>query len=255
MERYQNVSYFLGVAPRVGTTMIAQSVAQTLSGSGLKTLFIVCNALSGLNYIPEENVQSLDVLRNQLQKELATPEEIRSLLLRRENMDILPCAKSITGRRLFYPSDMEFLLKLIQKEYDYIVIDCDTLERGLTIGAIQSAQKGFHILTQQKGVVSAHKQQEEEQILAPLQPEETHFITNKVIESNALLLLDEIQQILGKKCLTVPYTNYGWQSEYDKRTLLSFHDANYTEAICNIANRITGKAVTVQKRKWFGRKA
>ena len=252
MLKLENTICFLGAYPCVGTTMIAQSVAETLASHDIKTLFLSCNALSGCNFVSTDSIGTLDTYKSQLQNELITETEINSLLVKEGNLDILPGAMSIKDRYMYQPEDMEHLLAKIANRYDKIIIDCDIIDRGLTIGSLSISKKGFYIVTQQPGVLEAAMLQKKEKIFG-LFPENTQIIVNKYQEDDMRVLLEQIRMDLSLKAdpWTIPYTAYGWQAEHDKKTMLAY-DKAFQAQIAKIASDIAGKPIAEGKRRFFG---
>ena len=250
MKRFENVTCFLGATHGVGTTMVTQAVAETLAANNVKTLMITCDALTGLTFISTEKYTSLDEYKTQLQNELITVEEIETLLIRNDGYDVLPCSRSFKTRQNYYVEEMELVLDKIAHLYDQVLIDCDSIEHGLTIGAMECASRGYLIITPQEIVVKSAKLLKQEKIL-PIMPTDTIAVVNKYVENDMVMLLDQINLELKTQAWTIPHSTYGWQAEHDHKTMLSYNTKGYVDAINKIASAVTGKTIE-GKRKRFG---
>lgn len=255
IQPYDNVTYVLGAAAGIGTTMLAQSIAEWLSDCGQKVLLMSCNAISGVCFLTvDENTRCLDDYRNQLQNHLLTQTEVRELLLHTPKLTVLLGMRSILGRGLYQPGDMQALLSLLVNDYDQIIIDCDSIEQGLTVGALQVAARGFYIITQQEKVVNAARQQSTERVLAQIGAADPIVVVNQYVETGIRLLMEEINLTLNTKALQVPYTNYGWQAEHDHKSMLVYGMAEYRTAIELLVKHIAPQVCSEsssEKKGWL----
>lgn len=140
---------------------------------------------------------------------------------------------------IFPENTVELILDRIESSYDFVVIDGGSdINLALGISALNSAGKIFYVVTQQRKTIERFLYTERE-ILRPLGLSGT-LVINKYVREPALYGKGEIKTICAcSSCFTVPYVEYGWQTEMEDKTLMKF--TKYEKKIKEIVSEIEGK--------------
>jgi septum formation inhibitor-activating ATPase MinD len=238
-----NIVVFYGADAKVGTTQIAQSVAERVSDkTNLKVFLGFLNGEPTTNYIETENSYNLDTIKVKLVNQILSINEILDICTKKNNLYILQGTESILERRHYHPVHIEYLLELVSNEFDLIIIDAGSnIELGMTIASLNSTPYKYLVTTQQESILVNYNRVYE-QVLSRLDIKDFLVIVNKYIDEPMLHTSYQVAQLYkGTLASTLPHLNWGWQSEKDKKTLLHYEEPQYTEGIDQIIKLISNQ--------------
>ncbi len=225
---------FFGGDSQVGTTMIAQSVAELLKERGKKVLFILGSGKYGDEFVNIGIRHSLDDLKAGIRSGKVPAEDLLQTLEEVRGMWVLPSVRSPLTAKYFPENTYEILLASAGETFDYIVIDGgDNANLGLMISALNTADERFFITTQQAKAVRRFLLLQKN-VLEPLKLK-GKLVINKYVQDLSLLLRQDVLSLCERgEAFTIPYVEYGWQAEMEGRTLLHF--GRFARAAGEIAN-------------------
>jgi cellulose biosynthesis protein BcsQ len=149
-----------GVDHKVGTTMLSQSIAQTISNSypSKRILLLFLNGRKSTEYIKEET-GSIENIKIRLDNLMIDGSEIESFSLRRGNLFILAGIGKMEEERLYMPENVDYLLSEIKNNFDLIIIDSGSnLDNGLAIGALRYSENRILVITQQETALKRYEE-------------------------------------------------------------------------------------------------
>lgn len=225
---------FFGGDSQVGTTMVAQSVAESLKDRGKKVLFILGSGKYGEEFVNVSGRYSLDDLKAGIRSGKISEDDLSQAIEENRGIWVLPSVRNPLTSKYFPENTYEVMLSTAGKEFDYIVIDGgEDANLGLMISALNIADERFFITTQQSK--SVHRLLLlKKNILEPLQLQ-GKLIINKYVMDLALFLKQDILSLCEmEEAFSIPYIEYGWQAEMEGRTLLHFN--KFAKAVGNIAD-------------------
>lgn len=261
MER---VFVFFGGDTQVGTTMIAQSVAEVLGKMGKSVLLVLAGSEYGTDYINANLDMSLDDIKSNIASNQLRVEDVKGIMYEHNDVMVLPGIKNITTIKYYSTDDMAILLSPLEKSYDCIIVDAGSnIQFGLTVSALKHAGRRYYVVTQQEKCLRRFKNLYET-VLNPL-GYGGKLIINKFNNNMAFYTQRQVEEVLGAgesqgsqgmtgigESMTVSYVEYGWQAEADRVTLLKYN--KFAEGINQIAMDICGeKQVMPTKKALFKR--
>lgn len=238
-----NVIVFSGADSKVGTTMVAQSVAERIvSKTNLKVFLGFFDGKPGTDYIEiDEQINSLDAFKVKLANNVLRIQEFLDSCYKKENLYIIQGVTDLMERRFFQPEHIEYLIKLISKEFDVIILDAGSnidLGYPMTIACLNSTNYKYLVTTQQDNVLR-HYDRVNTQILNKLKIENNMIIVNKYVDNPALNTAYRIAELYNCTLVsTIPYMNQSWQCESDRCSLMKFNDDEYIRGIDDIVKLI-----------------
>ena len=249
-----NLFSFHGADHKVGTTMIAQSVAQTISFSNpnLKVLLISMNGRESTEYFKEPPI-GIDAIKFYIDNKMISGNEFLRTCTHKGNFFIMAGISNELEQRYYHPDMAKYLLEEIAPEFDLIFADCgNELDNGLAVGTLSVSEEIYLILTQQESMVSRFEKNK--CILGDLGFEITAFIINKYYEQDpyGLTYLSNRMEIEKARFWKLNSAGYSRQAEIDNKTLLEYKNEAYLQDILIIANCILNKkglSEIQQKRK------
>ena len=236
-----NIITFFGADSKVGTSMIAQSVAEKLSeNQEIKVLLAILDGSPGMDYIQKyEASLSIDTVRAKVVNHILSDNELIDACTESDNLYILQGTQSLLYRKYYHPEHIEALLLQLANIFDIVVVDGGSnVELGMTIGALNSSRHKFLIVTQQSTCLR-HYKQIKSQILSELEIKDFCMIINKYISNGQLYdknqLSDEYE---APHICSVPYSEFNLQAEIEKRTIHRYQESDYIKAIDEITTII-----------------
>lgn len=207
---------------QVGTTMIAQSLAELLSKRDEKVLLILGSGKYGDQTWNVGTTKSLDDLKAGIRSGNVEREELLQALEKRKDLWILPGVRNPLMAKYYPENTYQVLLQGIVDDFDYVIIDGGSdCHLGLTISALNDSDTRIYITTQQAKVISRFVFLQK-QVLVPLQFQGT-LVVNKYVKDPALYLKADILRMCETKgAILIPYVEYGWQAEMEGASLLSY---------------------------------
>ena len=235
-----NVVVLHGIDHKVGTTMIAQSVAEIISvrKQNLKVLLLFLNGRRSTDYVREE-FDSITRFRMQLENRIISGKEIVKACRCQNNLYMLAGIESPEEERYYQPDMSAYLLSTVKNEFDLVLVDSgNTLDNGLALGALTCSDLRFLILTQQETMLRRYE------VLQPLYQKLkisfAGFIINKFSSQDPYDLgyLSMRMDTVKSRIKRVEQTGSSRLAEMEYRTLLSFQDQRYTQDVLSLANLI-----------------
>jgi cellulose biosynthesis protein BcsQ len=227
-----------GVDHKVGTTMLAQSIAQAVSNSfpSKRILLLFLNGRKSTEYIKEET-GSIENIKIRLDNMMIDGSEVESFSLRRGNLFILAGIGKMEDERYYLPENAEYLLTEIRNNFDLIIVDSgNNLDNGLAIGSLRHSENRILVITQQE---SALKRYEE---LIPtysmLGFEFKRFLINKFFTDDPYdqEYITKRLKIDKSKAQFIKQNNNYRLAEASNKSLLEFKDDIYSKDILDISN-------------------
>ena len=218
--KYDNLILFYGCDTQVGTTMLALSAAELLAEEGKKVLYISAGPVPGIAFLENEPAGAAADLWGREPEE----SEIRQLLTEQHGVDILQGVRSWMNSG----SDMKGLIheicRLCGRLWDYVIADGGSSgDASMGSEILGSAGKIFLVLTQQEKSLQRWRMRRnwmEGRMKVP-----PYYIVNKFTGNGTFYTERQLLEILPcteKQLAAVPYLPYGWQAEYEHRTLLKY---------------------------------
>lgn len=238
-----NLFSFHGADHKVGTTMIAQSVAEIISVShpNVKILFIAMNGRESTEYIREAPV-SIDSMKFHIDNKMISGEDFLKTCTHKGNFYIMAGITTETEERYYHPEMAKYLLEEVAPEFDLVIADCgNELDNGLAVGTLSVSEEVFLVATQQESVIRRYEKNR--MVLNDLGIEISVFIINKYYEQDpyGLPYLASRLEFEKEKFLKVETGSYSRQAEIDGKTLLEYKNEAYRLDIIAIANDILNK--------------
>lgn len=236
---------FFGGDSNVGTTMIAQSVAEELANKhNQRVLFIMASCKLGIDYIPDGSEASLDDIRVNITNRTIVENDVLGIIGSVNKLDYIPPIKGIETAIYYGIDDIGQLIEPIAKRYDYFVIDggCD-LNLGLNISALKYATEIYYVVTQSPKCIRRFNVLKKS-ILEPLGFEGS-IIVNKHINNPVIYSFTQIKEILGaERNYKVQFVKDGIIAESESQTLVKLRHAAFESDIDLITGDILGKKQT-----------
>ena len=249
---------FFGADSKVGTTMIAQSTAELLAKVSNRVIYLPLDGTVGDDYCQFDNKFGLNDIKTKLQTKILSRNELEDICVEsKAGYDVLPGIKSILSRRQFHPEDVAYLLKLIKKLYEVVIIDTGSdIELGTAIAGLNATPNRI-LVTSQQSVAYKRFRNLKNQILDLVGIESYLIVINKYVDNPSLEDSRKMESNFGGTLVTtVPFIEYGWQCEQEQRSLLSTKDDQFTESIESIVEVITSHldipfSKSVKRKKSF----
>lgn len=247
-SKSKNVITFFGADSKVGTTMIAHSVAEALAKiTDIKIGLLFLNDRPSTYYIKKSEICGLDDIKIKLFNNILHSEEIVEACIKEENdLYLLPGVDYIPEIRQYHPEHIRKLIDLASEKFNLIIIDAgSSIDSGLAIASLTSTNNKFLVTTQQDNARNNY-QRIESQVFKKLNINENEFmlIINKYIKSPYIYTEKQIANLFNLILAThVPYMDLmGWQSEAENKTLLHYGNESYNNQIYKIAKLIVEQA-------------
>lgn len=239
-----NLFSFHGADHKVGTTMTAQSAAETISFHypNLKILLTAMNGRESSEYVRELPV-SIDSMKFHIDNKMISAEDFLKTCTHKGNFYIMAGISNETEARYYHPDMAGYLLEEVAPEFDLVIADTgNELDNGLAVGALSLSESVFLILTQQESVLRRYEKNRK--LLDDLGVGIGNFIVNKYYEQDpyGLSYLSDRLETGREKILKVDSAGWSRQAEIDNKTLLEYKNETYTLDIIVLANCILNKA-------------
>lgn len=229
-------SVFFGGDNQVGTTMLAQSVAELVGKKGEKTLLILASGQYGTDYISNKVNFSLDDIRSNLASNNLLSGDVRDIVMEYNGISVLPGIKNISTIKYYSEEDIDKIVNSIENDYDQIIIDggCN-VQYGLNISSLKYGKNRYYVVTQQEKCLRRFENICNT-ILKPLEYS-GKLVINKYMNNMGFYNKKQIETKLSfNESIILGYVEYGWVAEQDKSTLLKY--PKFHEGINNIVNDI-----------------
>lgn len=248
-----NLFSFHGADHKVGTTMTAQSVAETISSyhPNLKLLLTAMNGRESCEYVRELPV-SIDAMKFHIDNKMVNAEDFLKTCTHKGNFYMMAGISNETEARYYHPSMADYLLEEIAPEFDLVIADAgNDLDNGLAVGALSLSEEVFLVVTQQESVLRRYEKSRK--LLDDLGAEISAFIVNKYYEQDpfGLPYLSDRLEAGRERIFKVDSAGWSRQAEIENKTLLEFKNETYTHDVIALANHILSRAgfTEIQKRR------
>ncbi|WP_273321402.1 hypothetical protein [Vallitalea guaymasensis] len=255
----KNIVTFFGADSKVGTTQIAQSIAEKIiDKSYARVCLIFLDGEAGTDYIDINFRNNIDTIKIKLISELATVDEIFDIAEKvKDNLYIIEGTKSILYRKEYQPENISYLLNILSLACDLVVVDAGScIDRAMPITALTSTNHRYLVTTQQAN--SLRRYMEKKPILDRLSLDDFQVIVNKHMADGSLLTTYDVAKAYGHPYLSkIEFSKYALQAENDKKALIHYNDKEVNKDFNKLADIIIeqlnlSKKETPRKRKWFG---
>jgi Flp pilus assembly CpaE family ATPase len=228
---------FAGVDGKVGTTMIAQSVAEWITENleDRRVLLLSLHGRPGTNYV-DKKTPSLDDIRIPLENNLLNKKDLIAASKRSKRLCQIGGVASLLDRRRFSVEVASRLLRLLEEDFELILIDAgNELDDGLTIGALQNASCFFCIVAQQESCLNQFTVLAD--IYKQLEVDVSRFIVNQYDpkDSYGLSYIAKRLDIDPALLIPVAFDRNGRMAEKKKQTLLHCGEKQYSFDIATVA--------------------
>jgi Flp pilus assembly CpaE family ATPase len=254
----KNIVTFFGADSKVGTTQVAQCIAEKIvEKSDARVCLVFLDGEAGTDYIDIDFKNNIDTIKIKLISELATTEEIFDIAEKiKENFYIIEGTKSILYRKEYQPKHIEYLLNTLSIECDLVVIDAGSnIDRAMPISALTATNHRYLVTTQQKN--SLRRYMEKKPILEKLSLDDFQLIVNKHIPDGSLPTAYDVSKLYEQPYLSkIEFCKYALQAENDRKSLIHYNDKDIIKDINKLADTIInqnnlGKKDIPKKRKWL----
>ena len=258
-----NVITFFGADSKVGTTITAQGVAECLADNTVvKVGFLNLSGQPSYNYVPDTDSFGLDIIITKIFNFVLSADELRSAMVPKGNLYILPSVKTLTDLRFYKPKHVEYLINLATGIFDIVIVDAGYYPNsGLYIGAINSTKTRYMISTQQDACQAAFALTRDQLFkVLEIDSGSIMLVVNRYSDEidlpNTYKLADEVYKMIHAAFLpNVP--GAFWKTEREKRTLRGFdayYDAQLNELVKVIAAQLNieyAPQVVLKKKRFL----
>ena len=150
-----NVFAFHGVDHKVGTTQIAQCVAELLSKKypDSSVLLIQGDGGRGSEYCNHVN-ESIERIRPFLAQSVINTEEIKLKSLYKDNLYIIGGQDKPEFSEYLTPDMAEILIAAVKEVFDFVIIDTGSqIEDSFALGAVLSTDRLYFIINQRESTL------------------------------------------------------------------------------------------------------
>ncbi|GMQ57122.1 hypothetical protein AN1V17_15170 [Vallitalea sediminicola] len=256
----KNIITFYGSDSKVGTTQIAQSVAEKIiDKSYAKVCLIFLDGEAGTDYTDINFRNNIDTIKIKLISALATVDEIFDIAEKvKDNLYIIEGTKSILYRKEYQPENISYLLNILSLACDLVVVDAGScIDRAMPITALTSTNHRYLVTTQQAN--SLRRYMQKKPILERLSLNDFQVIVNKHIADGSLLTTYDLAKEYGHPFLAkIEFSKYALQAENDRKVLIHYNDKEVNRDFDRLAESIIeqlnlSKKKTPKKKKWFNK--
>lgn len=234
---------FHGVDHKVGTTMLAQSVAEYLSNEyqNLKVLFMTLNGRESAEYV-RETPETIEAIKMHIDNKMLSSDDFEKACKKTESFYMLAGIRNELEGRFYYPETVKNLLHTVASEFHIIIIDSgNEIDHGLAIGSLSSTENRFLVISQQESVL--RRWERLKSTYGKLGIQFMDYVLNKYHDQDpyGLDYISNRIEISKEQLMKVENASYARQAEMDYRTLLEYRNEKYNQDIERIANKILAK--------------
>jgi MinD-like ATPase involved in chromosome partitioning or flagellar assembly len=231
----QNVITLFGADSKVGVTNIAQSLAEMLSiktelKNGVAVLFL--NEQPTQLYFERKEEKGLDMIKTALLSRTLTENDVINAAIKKDKLYLIPGPEFILDFPDFNDVEtIDYFIREVAKMFDVVIIDAGhKIDSLLSVAALNSTTNKYLITTQQLSAQISFERVEK-QIFPKmgLSVEDFYIVINKCLEYREIYKDEEIANIY-KMTFAASFPNLefkGWQAEFDKKTLVSYENADF----------------------------
>lgn len=235
-----NFYVFHGIDHKVGVTMVSQSIAEIIASykKGMNVLFLALNGRLNSQYV-KEDVHSIDDFKVELDSKIFMVTDFMRKCRHKDNFYMMAGVANEEEERLYFPSIVEYLLEELKDKFDVIIADTgSTLDNGLALGALLSADCNYLVTTQHESALMRLEKQRD--IFDKSDISFDAVVVNKFYEKDPHSL-GYIRARFGldkERIAKISMADYERQAEMNHCTLIEFDNSDYEKDILNVANEI-----------------
>lgn len=239
-----NLYSFHGADHKVGTTMTAQSVAESISTAypNLKILLIAMNGRESAEYFREAPM-GIDSIKFHIDNKMITGEDFLKACTHKGNFYIMTGISNEAEVRYYHPDMAKYLLEEAASEFDLVIADCgNELDNGLAVGALSVSVEVLFVTAQQETAIRRYERNRK--LFSDLGIGVSVFIINKYCGQDpyGLSYIAKRLETEKEKFLKIDLSGFSRQAEMDCRTLLDYNCEAYRNDITTVVNYILNKA-------------
>jgi hypothetical protein len=225
-----------GADCKVGATMISQSLAEAMAkGHAGKKILMATLDIAGEEYFAAKGGKGLESLRAAIVSNVLTGADLKDAAAPHaelRNLLMLRGPATYAARRDFFPEHAETLIRAAAEEFDAFIIDIGAnLQTGLAIGALSKSDRNILVTTQQEHAFACYEHRRRD-LLIPLGIRLSYLALNKHMALAPLGGLGKAKERYGiGEGAAVPWSDYGWQAEKERESLLHFGDKAFERGI------------------------
>lgn len=212
---------FFGAGSGVGTTMIAQSVAEALAFNGVRVMFILASSSPFWDYCKQNgrNDNTIDSLRAKLHSDDVDKSDIMDICYKKDGFCILPPISNLTMIKYYKEDDIDRICELINEDFDYIIIDGGSnIQYPLGISALNSGEKVYIVVKQTEKSLNRFKLLAESVLNS--MAKNYSIIVNDFIPESPYYSLRILEGLFKRKVHSIPYMKNGSDAELRRETLM-----------------------------------
>ncbi len=209
----------IGGDSQVGTTMIAQSLGESLGNYGKRVLLLFASGNFGMDYVRQGNGTIDDINTKEGEKNGNT--FVKEAIEHNERISYISGIKRVQDLP-FYPIDfVGKVAKDVEEEFDFMIVDGGSnINSPLTISALAFAETRYIVLTQQEKTIRRYRNIRDV-LLAP-KDLRGEILLNKYKEEEGLYTKEHVEFLLAEDVrVGFSYREEGWEKECEKETLMT----------------------------------
>ena len=239
-----NVILFFGADSKVGTTITSQAVAEALAeNTNYQVCFLNLSGQPSFEYINENTKgYGIDVIKTKIFNSILSKDELKSVMITKGNLSILPSVKLFTDLRHYQPSHAEYLIDLASSLFDIVIVDAGYCPNsGLYIGALNSTKQRYMVATQQESCINMFNMVKNQIFdLLDIDTNSIFLVINRFNNELHLSNFTKITNEVYKMVLAAILPNVPggfWLSEVNKQTLRNL-SSEYRKSLDNLVKII-----------------
>jgi len=226
-----------GSDSKVGTTMLAQSIAEMIAEhrQDLSVIMIALHGRSGTDYLNEPAV-TLDNIRTVIEGRMLSGEELRKLCVWKKNLHILGGFGSAGLSRGYFPEMADHLLSICKESFDFVITDSgNEMDCGLAVGALRQDAHKILVLTQHETAISRYEAISD--IFDRLDIRFSEILINKYQDTDPydVNYIAKRLNVSHSMINTIAYAEKHRKAESDHLSLLHYGNRQYCRDIDRIA--------------------
>jgi hypothetical protein len=233
---------FHGIDSKVGTTMIALSVAEAVAEKlpERKILFLALNGRESTEYV-KERTEGIAALKSRLESRLLGEDELAAHCPRVKNLSVLGGVVNEEEERYYMPESAVCLMDVAGRVFDTVIVDAgNRLDNGLAFGALSYDTNRFLVLTQQETALSRWEKRKPMYERLGIMPKA--YILNNYIEKD-IYPADYVARRFAeerRQFHCVRFVRDGRRAEIERKTLRTSASETFPDDIANLADAVTG---------------
>ncbi len=209
----------IGGDSQVGTSMIAQSLTESLTRYGKSTVLIFASGNYGEDYL-RQGKYSIDSLYKREEGRFEY-KQVKNVIENNGEIEYISGIKKIEDLP-FYPIDfIREISNEMSDEFEYMIVDGGSnINSPLTVSSLVYADSRYIVLTQQEKSIKRYRNTKN--ILLEPKNLKGKIILNKYKEDEGLYTKEHLEFLLSEFVeVGFSYREEGWEKENEKETLMN----------------------------------